>query len=221
MNIRLVGLLSLCLTATAPSSKRDSRPAIDLVITHASVLDVRTENVLPNRTVLIRGGLIAAINGDAGSAIPPAARIIDAHGRLLTPALIDVHLHSLLILPDSQLVMSPESLHVYQRVFAQTYMPYGVTVVRDAGSSERNMPMLIAWMKRSPTAPDFYPVGAQLISAQAGRSPLPWQVVVADSAAAAAKVREYYGLGIRNIKLYWRLREPEFKGRCSKRRSWA
>jgi hypothetical protein len=108
--------------------------------------------------------------------------------------------------------MNPDSLAVYRRILARAYMPYGVTAVRDVGSPERVMPMLLAWMKRSPSAPDFYPVGAHLISPEQGRAPLAWQVVVPDSQSAAAKVREYHALGIRNIKLYWRLREPEFKG---------
>jgi hypothetical protein len=136
-------------------------------------------------------------------------RVIDAHGRLLTPGLIDAHLHTFLILPDS-LVMQPDSIEAYRRVFAQTYLPYGVTTVRDAGSSERWMPMLLKWMQRTPAAPNFYPVGAQIISPDTNHIPVSHQVVVADSAAAVAKVRQYYALGIRNIKLYTWLREPAF-----------
>ncbi len=108
--------------------------------------------------------------------------------------------------------MSPDSIRTYQRYMASLYLPYGVTAVRDVGSEERVMPLLLAWVKRTPTAPDYYPVGADLISPDPNHIPAPWQIEVADSAAAAAKVREYYALGIRNIKLYWRLREPAFKG---------
>src|SRR2546428_6705050 len=72
--------------------------------------------------------------------------------------------------------------------------------------------MLSAWMSPSPRAPDVYPVGAQLVAPESGRGAPPFQATLADSQAAARKVAEYYKLGIRNIKLYWRLREPEFKG---------
>jgi len=186
------------------------RPAPwDLAITHAAILDVHTGHVLKDRTVLIRDGVIGAI--ERGGKLPSAQRVVDARGHLLTPGLIDVHLHTFLILPDS-LVMDPDSIESYRRVFAEIYLPYGVTTVRDAGSSERWMPMLLKWMERTPSAPDFYPVGAQLVSPERGRVPATQQVEVADSVAGAAKVREYYGLGIRNIKLYWRLREPGFKG---------
>jgi hypothetical protein len=72
--------------------------------------------------------------------------------------------------------------------------------------------MLLAWMQRSPRAPDFFPVGADLITHADDHVPAPWQVEVADSADATRKVREYYAKGIRNVKLYWRLREPGFTG---------
>ena len=185
-------------------------PSCELTITHAAVLEVRTGAVLQDRTVVICDGRIAAVSPTTRRN-PEARRIIDAHGRLLTPGLVDVHLHTFLILGDS-LVMQPDSIESYRRVFAQTYLPYGVTTVRDVGSSEAWLPMLLKWIQRTPVAPDFYPSGAQLISPEAGRTPAAHQVVVEDSAAGAAKVRQYYALGIRNIKLYWRLKEPAFKG---------
>jgi imidazolonepropionase-like amidohydrolase len=37
-------------------------------------------------------------------------------------------------------------------------------------------------------------------------------VVVSDSAGAAALVRRYHGAGLRDVKLYWRLRDPEYVG---------
>jgi len=206
MHPRSIGIVAVLLLAGVNAHSQ----SIDLAITHAAVLDVRTGRVLGDRTVLVRDGIIITI-APSTRATPSAGRVVDAHGRLLTPGLIDAHLHTFLILPDS-LMMQPDSIQAYRRIFAETYLPYGVTAVRDVGSSERWMPMLLKWMERTPQAPDFYPSGAHLISPDPEHAPLDHQVVVRDSAAAAAKVREYYALGIRNIKLYWRLREPEFKG---------
>src|SRR5258708_5049245 len=76
----------------------------------------------------------------------------------------------------------------YRRRYAEVYLPYGVTSVRDVGSAERDLPMLLAWMKRSPLAPDFYPVGAQFVSPEEGRTPPPFQHAVSDSAAAGEQV---------------------------------
>ena len=220
MNVRSVGILCLGLTASDPRNAQDHPPTIDLVITHALVLDVRTGNVLPDRAVLIDHGVITRVARGSGATLPPAARIIDARGRLLTPAFVDSHFHTGFVFADSitatgggitHLIMDPDSIEAYRRVVAKLYLPYGVTVVRDVGSAEQDLPMLIAWMNPSPHAPDFYPVGAQLVSPESGRVSPPFQAALADSQAAARKVAEYYKLGIRNIKLYWRLREPEFK----------
>lgn len=202
--------LPLVVLQQSSTPAKQSHAAFDLAITRASVLDVRTGQVLRNQSVLVRDGLISAISPTTGSE-PLARRTIDARGRLLTPGLIDAHLHTFLILGDS-LLMRPDSIEAYRRRLATAYLPYGVTVVRDVGSSEQWMPLLLKWMERTPAAPDFIPTAASLISRSAGSTPAAHHVAVLDSAAAAAKVREYFGFGIRSIKLYWRLREPEFKG---------
>lgn len=188
----------------------------DLALNHVSVLDVRSAKVFSDQLVLVSGGVITAVR-KATDRIPNAKRVIDGRGRLLTPGFIDVHLHLCSIFcragADSlPLSMASDSIAAYRRAFAAAYLPYGVTTARDVGTEERAMPLLVAWMKALDSAPDFYPVGAHLISPQRNGYHARWQVSVPDSAAAAAKVREYYALGIRNIKLYWRLREPEFRG---------
>ena len=192
----------------------------DLAITHARVLNVRSGTVANDRTVVVRDGVITWI-APSTSTQPRARLVVDAKGRLLTPGFVDAHFHMCSIYRPActnprdgrlALVMSPDSIRSYQRYLASLYLPYGVTTVRDVGSEERVLPLLLAWMKRTPDAPNYYPVGADLISPDPNHIPAPWQVEVGDSAAAAAKVREYYARGIRNIKLYWRLHEPAFKG---------
>lgn len=195
-------------------------PAGDLVITHASVLDVTTGTVLPDRNVFITDGVITAVTQD--DQLPSGTNVLDAHGRLLTPGFIDAHFHLCNVYGPPhctsarsgrlRLAMNPRALTRHRRHLASLYLPYGVTTVRDAGSDERFMPLLRGWMERSADAPDYLSVGAHLISPDVNHTPAPWQVEVSDSAAAAQKVREYHALGIRHIKLYWRLREPAFEG---------
>ena len=67
-------LATLLACADAPP---DLAPGGDLVITHASVLDVATGTVLPDRTVVITGGVITAVRqGTAPNA--DAATVLDA-----------------------------------------------------------------------------------------------------------------------------------------------
>lgn len=209
-------LIAFLLVAACAGYQSGARPVAELALNHVAVLDVRAGKVLPDQLVLVSGGVITAVSAADGRT-PTAKRVIDAKGRLLTPGLIDAHLHLCNLFcnvgSDSlPLAMAPDSIVSYRRTLAAQYLPYGVTTIREVGAEERTMPLLLAWMKPSASAPDFYPVGAHLISPQRNGYHAPWQVVVSDSAAAAAKVGEYYALGIRNIKLYWRLRESEFRG---------
>lgn len=198
-----------------------------LLVTHARVLDVRTGRVAPGRTVVIADGVIRAVLPDATArARHLAARdTLDARGRLLTPAFVDAHFHSGMVLGDSvtpgggyvtHLSAVPDSVRAYRARVAATFLPYGVTLVRDVGSATRDLPLLRAWMVRdgvrTPDFPDLLPSGAQLVTPEPGRVPPPFQAAVADSAAAAAQVRAYAAMGFRNVKLYWRLREPAFRG---------
>src|SRR5581483_10164574 len=142
----------------------------DLAIIHATVLDVPSGKTLSDQTVLIRDGAITSV-APSGRGTPRATRVLDAHGRLLTPAFIDAHFHLCSISRPActnprdgavQVEVSPEGIASFRRRFAAFYLRYGVTTVRDVGSEERLMPMLLAWMKRSPDAPDYFPVGADL-----------------------------------------------------------
>jgi cytosine/adenosine deaminase-related metal-dependent hydrolase len=189
----------------------------DLIITDCAILDVRTGDITRNQQVVIDNGLIEDIRPATG-AHPTASTVIRANGRLLLPGFIDVHSHTEYLLGDSvtvsgslitNLSMHEDSIAAYRRIFAAAYLPYGVTAVPDMASSEEHMPMLLKWMEPSRTAPDFFPSGGALFSQEAGRTPAPSHSVVRDSVDAIRKIRDLNELGIRHVKLYWRLRQPE------------
>ncbi|MBW3661242.1 MAG: amidohydrolase family protein [Gemmatimonadetes bacterium] len=199
---------------------------VDLVIEGARILEVRSGEVLEGRTIVVDDGRIVSVTGE-GAESPPAKRVVDARARLVTPGLVDVHHHTAFVLGDSvsegggfiaRLSMEPDSIAAYRDRFAEAYLPYGVTTVRDAGSDEAHAPMLVAWMEPSPDAPDFHPVGGALGSEEEGRTPFPGHAVVRDSSDAVTKIRDYQEVGYRHIKLYWRLEEPEFAAALSEAR---
>jgi len=209
-------------TSTIRSNGDDVSPLADLAITHVNVLDVRSGRRLMNRTVLIDGGSIkdvrpAAARSDAN---PIARRILDGRGGLLVPGFVDAHSHLSYLLGDSlssggglitRLSSDPDSVRAYRQEYARQYIPFGVTAVRDVGSSEADLRLLVDWMRHPRAdAPDVYPSGGALVSPEEGRIPYPGHRVVHDSADAVARVQAYHDLGLHNVKLYWRLREPEF-----------
>jgi len=193
----------------------------DLVLTDARVLDVESGEVRRGRTVVIEDGEIRGIR-PGGRPLPEADRTLDAGGRLVTPGLVDVHGHMAFVLGDSvssgggyitDLDASRDSLAAYRERYARAYLGHGITTVRDVGSPEADLALLSDWYRKpSPGLPDFHPSGAALVSPPRGdRAPYQGHVVVADPEAARDKVRSYGDLGFRHLKLYWRLREPEFR----------
>ena len=130
------------------------RPEADLLITNVTVFDSRAGIERPGMTVSVKDGLISRVGrADSLSGIQ-AERAIDGRGRLLIPGLIDAHSHSVNVLATSfnpggggivDLSMQPDSIAHYRRIFQRAYLPYGVTVVRDAGSSDEHLPTLKAW----------------------------------------------------------------------------
>lgn len=63
-----------------------------LVLDQASVIDGRSDAVLPNRSVVVVNGKIESIR-PAGSPFPPAATVIDLAGAFLMPGFVDAHVH--------------------------------------------------------------------------------------------------------------------------------
>lgn len=62
-----------------------------LAIVHANVIDVRSGNVTPDATVVLRDGRIVSVG--EGAARPAGAETLDVGGRYLLPGLVDAHTH--------------------------------------------------------------------------------------------------------------------------------
>jgi len=184
----------------------------DLVIKHARVFNSKTGALAPNQTILIKGGVITKVTGDRHNY--PAKKTIDAGGKLVTPGFIDTHIHLTDVyrsygpLPE---YLPKDSLEVYRKRVSDTFLPYGVTTAMIMGESEKWLAPTLSWRNNpQPNYLDVYTVGGALVATQA-RKPYINHVIVESPLAAKQKVIEYYNLGIRHIKLYWKLRRPEFE----------
>jgi imidazolonepropionase-like amidohydrolase len=112
----------LCLLYISILSCNQEGETVDLLITHAQIVDVKSGEILPDQTVAIRNDTIIRISGQA-SDLYSAKNTIDAAGQYLIPGLWDMHVH----------FRGGDTLIEENKKLIPLYLAHGVTTVRDAG----------------------------------------------------------------------------------------
>jgi len=187
-----------------------SNEEYDLVIHNAKILNVKTGIVKQNQTILIKDKIIKSIvsNGKSYS----SKELIDANGKLLSPGFIDTHIHPTDVFGDYENApkyLPKDSLDVLRLDLSKEYLPFGTTTVLTMGQPENWLKSLIKWQKEpNPNYVDFYLGGGALISKD-NRTPYIAHTEVISEDKAKQKISEYNKLGIKHVKLYFRLKEPE------------
>lgn len=203
-------ITTLAFLAMLPSFGQTGK--IDLVIKNANLFNSSTGALAANQTILIKDGIIIRVTGDKKHST--ATKVIDARGKLVTPGFIDTHIHLTDVyrsygkLPEA---FATDSLELYRKRLSAAYLPYGITTAMIMGQSEKWLPPVLGWqMEPLPNYIDVYTVGGALISNE-GRKPYINHSIVESPAAAKQKVIDYHAMGLRHLKLYWKLRMPEFE----------
>lgn len=181
----------------------------DLVITNANILDVETGNILENKSIIINRGNIEGVI-EEGTKNYKGTQIINAKGKLVTPSFIDTHIHPTDVFGDRE--KAPKKLNENARQkLSDAYLPYGTTTTLILGQPQNWLDTILDWQKNpKPKFADHYTAGGAMISKE-NREPYIGHCVLENSKKAKEKVIEYHNLGIRHIKLYYRLNNPEFK----------
>ncbi|WP_316829092.1 amidohydrolase family protein [Pedobacter miscanthi] len=184
----------------------------DLAIKNVKIFDVKTGVVGPDQVILIKKGIIEDIVRNTNKFA--AEKTIDAKGKLVTPSFIDAHIHPTDVFGDYDKApeyLVKDSLNIYRQHLTDAYLPYGITTVMMMGQPEKWLIPILGWsINPRPNHINIYTAGAAIISKE-DRPTYIGHVVVDSPLAAKKKIEAYYQLGIRHIKLYWRLRDPEFK----------
>ena len=120
---------AVLLSACAPA--RPAAPRADLLLTHATIVDVQTGQLTPDQAIAIRGNLIAAVGPQAAAL--PATEVVDVSGAYVIPGLWDMHVH----------FGGGEALIDENKDLLPLYVAHGVTAVRDAAGDLS--PSVLAW----------------------------------------------------------------------------
>ena len=183
----------------------------DLVIENAKVFDTKQGVTLDNKSILINADTIVNLVNNNKSL--KGRKVIDAKGKLIVPGIIDAHIHPTHFFGDYDAApkyLAEDSLEFLRKKFSDNYLPYGVIAVMIMGQPETWLKPILNWsVNPSPNYTDIYTVGGALISKE-DRKPYIGHITVDSPLAAKQKIIDYDKMGIRHIKLYWRLRRPEF-----------
>ena len=109
------------------------------VLNNAQLLDVERGEILHNRSILIENGRISNI--DEGSLQSAEATVIDLHGKVVMPGLIDAHTHATITTMNLNSIHSkPDSLiYLEAAPILEGMLMRGFTTVRDTGGGEAGL----------------------------------------------------------------------------------
>lgn len=172
----------------------------DLIITNASVLNTITGKVETNRTIVIDSGFISEVTDQTIELT--ADTIIDAKNKLVVPGFIDAVGHLDDIFGDRPDTLKSTVQECVTK-FTYTYLPYGVTTVRNSGDGTGYYAIAdFLFQNRNPAVPDFYFSGGSLAGWYEG-TPYINHLLVADSTEAEYWVNSLYNTGsVKSVKLY-------------------
>ena len=170
----------------APAAAQDV-----VAFTNVTVIPMDRERVLPDQTVLVRGGRIESVGPAAGVRVPDGALRVDGTGKFLVPGLADMHTHLLSdgAVPDS---LAPDELAVM--------LANGITTARLMVGTPEHLPLRAAVARGEVLGPTLFVASPQLAGRSYGE---PWfnGRVVATPEQARAAVREVADAGYDYVKL--------------------
>ncbi|MEP7380170.1 MAG: amidohydrolase family protein [Gemmatimonadota bacterium] len=121
------------LVPVGPLRGQEREAAVDLLLTRARVVDVRTGAVRAEQALAIRGDSIIAVGELTALRRYRPARVVDVAGRYVLPALWDMHMH----------FGGGDSLIAENRLLLPLYVANGIVAVRDAAGDLSST--VLAW----------------------------------------------------------------------------
>ena len=134
----IAGITLWCLSLRAIARGQET----SVVIQACSLFDPHRGEMLPQRTIVIRGEQIAAVAGpDEKTDAPAGATVIDGRDKFVLPGLIDAHVHLVHVL---------DYAHVTGDEVLPLYLAAGVTSVRSTGEELVAATLVARWAQAHP-----------------------------------------------------------------------
>jgi imidazolonepropionase-like amidohydrolase len=187
---KLVSVL-LAGLALLPLSTAAAKEHADLIIRHATIVDVAGARLIADQTVATKGDVIVAVGGDAEVVEAwSAGRIIDGSQRFLIPGLWDMHVH----------FGGGPALVEENKALLPLYVAHGITTVRDASGDLPDD--VLAWRGEIASGKLFGPTLLSSGPKIEGIKPI-WKgtIETGSEADVDAAVTKLTGLGVDFVKI--------------------
>lgn len=218
---KLLAVLFVAFGTARMLDAQTPRDTMASVIRAGRMFDSEAGVFLPNREILVRGGIIVQVAERVDR--PAGARVVDLSSYTVMPGLIDAHTHLLyleqiggnLTMEGVKALVNEglplRALHGAAR--ARTFLDAGITTVRDLGNSGRFGDVALRQAIDDGTVdgprmivsgPGLSPIGGQFPGLKPGYEGLASDEyrIVRNAADAADAVRENVTMGARVIKIY-------------------
>lgn len=189
----LAGTTAIALAATATMRSVEGRQSSAAVtaFTGVTVIPMDRERVVPNQTVIVRDGRIAAVGPSSSTTVPAGAVRIDGRGKFLMPGLAEMHAH----------VLGPQAANAEElnRDIMFLYVANGITTIR-AMLGAPNQLTLREQLKRGEVLGPMMYVAAPSLNGQ----------TAPDAATAERLVRSHKAAGYDLLKIHPGLNKPAY-----------
>ena len=186
--LSLLLILSGC---GAPAALQPPERAPAYLFQNVAVLDPAETALSRPQDVLVVGGTIEAVGDLAEHALSDRARVIDGTGLVLSPGLMDMH------------------VHVFDEAGLAANLVHGVTTIRNLAGMPFHLPMAERIADGRLAGPRLITTGT-ILNERGGRNTNPLQTLVSGPDEARQAVRRQYDQGYRRLKLYSNVSRESF-----------
>jgi len=127
-----VTVAALGALAGLPGGAGAQQPAARWALVGGTVIDATGAPPIQDAVVLMEGRHIRAVGPRASTPVPQGVRVIDARGQFITPGLIDVNVHLVLMITPEFYVKYEDRFEDIAVQGAQVALKYGLTTVMDS-----------------------------------------------------------------------------------------